>query len=156
MSSADELLDSTQSSRFPETGPKRRSGSWKMAQIREFIERDERLRRVDQYVRENITEPIRLEDAARVAALSRAYFSSYFRQQTGIGFLRWLQRLRVRRAEALMRNATKTLAEIGYRSGFKDTRTFQRTFKRHRGSCPSAAIECPIDDPSRQMIRPGE
>ena len=112
-----------------------------MSQAQRAIDSDERLRRVRDYVRNHIEETIRLEDGAREAALSRTYFSAYFRRRTGVGFLRWLQSLRVQRAQALMRSASLTLTEIGYRAGFKDSRTFQRTFKRYQGDCPSAKLE---------------
>ena len=101
------------------------------------MSRDRRLGRVLEHVNRHLGQPIPLEDAASIAALSRNYFCSYFRRKVGIGFRCWIERLRIRRAEGLIRYSDQSLTSIAYSVGFQDLRTFQRAFRRQRDSCPS-------------------
>ena len=96
-----------------------------------------RLRRVRRYVKEHISERIRLSDAAGAAGLERRYFSTYFHRRTGIKFREWLAILRVARAIELIRDRSLSLEQVRAACGFGDRRTFQRTFKRWVGLTPS-------------------
>ncbi len=107
--------------------------------VQPIIEGDARLRRVDRFVRAHLSQTIRLSDVAARAALSRTYFSTYFRNRTGVSFQNWLQRVRVDRALELMRDPRLSLSEIAYRCGLVEARTFQRAFVRQLGLSPSMA-----------------
>ena len=49
----------------------------------------------------------------------------------GMSFTEWLRLLRVRRAKELMRTQEAPIPHLALASGFRDVRTFERTFKRH-------------------------
>jgi AraC-like DNA-binding protein len=95
-----------------------------------------RLRAVREYVHAHLTNHISLADASRVAGLERKYFSAYFRAKVGISFSRWLGTLRIARAKELMRVREGSIPGLAYASGFRDVRTFERTFKRVAGVTP--------------------
>lgn len=95
-----------------------------------------RLRRVESYVEQNYSHPITLGDAARVACLERKYFSAFFRDKTGIRFRDWLACVRVIRAAELMRQNDHTITQVAHAVGFGDLRTFERTFKKFKGTTP--------------------
>ena len=97
-----------------------------------------RLTRVRRYVKDHISERIRLSDAAGAAGLERRYFSTYFHRRTGIKFREWLAILRVARAIELIRDRDLSLEQVRRACGFGDRRTFQRTFKRWVGITPSS------------------
>lgn len=93
----------------------------------------ERLDRVREYVEGNLDVPIHLTDAARVANLSPSYFSTFFREKTGIPFGQWVTQLRIERAKRRLTERNLQITEVAYESGFRDLRTFQRAFKRYTG-----------------------
>ena len=62
---------------------------------------DPRLKRLHEYVEQNYSESIPLEQTARIADLQASYFSSYFRAQVGITFTEWLSQVRVKKTRKL-------------------------------------------------------
>ena len=97
-----------------------------------------RLKKLKNYVDKHYAEDIPLNKAAQVAHLDAKYFSTYFRQKTGIRFKDWLAQERVGRAKAMMERRDHSVTEIAFAVGFRDLRTFQRSFKRHTGLTPTA------------------
>jgi AraC-like DNA-binding protein len=86
----------------------------------------------------DIGQPLTAEEAARVANLSPNYFSTYFRQRVGQSFTRWAHGVRVACAIEMLRASDLGIAEVAYRVGFRDLRTFERAFKRVTGATPRA------------------
>lgn len=97
----------------------------------------EPLARVRQFAHTNLAE-LSLVTAAKVARLSPKYFSSFFKQHTGMGFRDWVTHLRVQRAKALLTERNRPVTRVALEVGFKDTRTFQRAFKKVTGMTPIA------------------
>ncbi len=97
---------------------------------------DPRLKRLHEYVEQNYSEPIPLEKAARIAALGKSYFSSYFRAKVGITFTEWLRQVRVEKAMELMKAHEFSISEVAEAVGFKDLRTLERAFKRYALKTP--------------------
>jgi AraC-like DNA-binding protein len=95
-----------------------------------------RLERVRNYVEDNLCEEITLEDAAKVAAMERTYFSYFFRQKLGVTFSAWLQYLRVSRALDLIRSRDHSITEVAFAVGFNELSTFQKAFKRWTSLTP--------------------
>ena len=108
--------------------------------------KDARLARIKQFVERHYDKPLPLQAAARVAGLEKTYFCKYFRQKTGIGYHRWLSRVRVERALELLRDTALPVTRIALDVGFAGLRTFERAFHRHTGQCAQAA---------RQRLRDG-
>jgi len=95
-----------------------------------------RLERVRDYVDENLTEGITLEQAAGVAAMEKTYFSSFFHQKVGVTFSAWLQYLRVAKALEMIRKKDHSIAEVAFAVGFNELSTFQKAFKRWTSLTP--------------------
>lgn len=91
------------------------------------------------YIERNYTDTIGLKDAAAAANMSVFHFSRIFGSVTGAGFKEYLNRLRVDRAEELLRNSDASVTEIAYQCGFNSIRTFNRIFLSSRGVPPSKA-----------------
>ena len=94
------------------------------------------LDRVEQYVRAHISERVSLDTASRIAHLERKYFSAFFRSKVGIRFRDWIAVLRVKHAMDAMRARWDTVPRIAFNAGFKDVRSFERTFKKLTGTTP--------------------
>lgn len=94
-----------------------------------------RLKRVDDYVENHLSEKISLAELAAVAGLSRMHFASQFRMATGLRPHEFLLRRRVQRAEWLLRESALAIVEIALTVGFQTQAHFTAVFKKITG-CP--------------------
>ncbi len=108
-----------------------------------------RLGRVKRFVEQHYAEPLPLETAARIAGLEKTYFSTFFRQKTGVGYHSWLRWIRVQRAIELMEQRKLSITAIAFEVGFSDLRTFERAFRRFTGDCPKVIQQCHTDPSNR-------
>lgn len=88
------------------------------------------------YLRHHFREEIKLADAAKIAGLSRTYFSQIFRRHTGVPFQVYLQDLRLQFAKSLLTASTLSITEICHASGFNTLTHFERAFKIKYGVSP--------------------
>ena len=97
---------------------------------------DPRLKRLHEYVEQNYSEHIPLENAARIAALQTSYFSSYFHAKVGITFTEWLRQVQVKKAMELLTAKDLSITEVAEAVGFRDLTTFERAFKKYALKTP--------------------
>ncbi|MDO5549229.1 MAG: response regulator [Eubacteriales bacterium] len=90
------------------------------------------------FLQEHFHEPIGLNDIARQAGLSPAYFSTLFKQEMGMGFSEYLLSLRLERVCAGLRTTEQTIKQISEEAGFADYSYFCRIFKKNLGLSPAA------------------
>ncbi|MCP4204379.1 MAG: helix-turn-helix transcriptional regulator [bacterium] len=95
-----------------------------------------RLKRVERFVQAHYAEDISRKAVAEVAALEEKYFSTFFREKTGVRFRDWLTLVRVSRAMALLRSRNHPISIVASQAGFHSLRTFERSFKRCTGVTP--------------------
>jgi transcriptional regulator GlxA family with amidase domain len=88
-----------------------------------------------------------VEGLASAAFLSRAHFIRSFRDAFGETPHRYLQRRRIERAMAMLRNTNKTVTEIAMDVGFASLGTFSRTFHDVLGVTPRAYRQRTRDQP---------
>ena len=79
-----------------------------------------------------------VEALARSVHLSRAHFIRSFRDTFGETPHRYLQRRRIERAMAFLRETDRPVSEISLDVGFLSLGTFSRTFREIVGVSPSA------------------
>jgi len=96
-----------------------------------------RLHRVRRYVDAHPGNPIRLADAAAMASFERKRFCMYFRAKVGITWVGWVRLLRMHRAAQLFAEQDHSVSEVRRAIGIRDSRSFERTFKRILGVTPS-------------------
>jgi AraC-like DNA-binding protein len=95
-----------------------------------------------------------VEALASSVHLSRAHFIRSFHAAFGEPPHRYLQRRRLERAMALLRETDRPVTEICLDVGFSSLGTFSRTFRAIVGTSPSAYRECEQAAP-RAAIRAG-
>ncbi len=88
------------------------------------------------YCLNRISEPLRVDDLARAAGLSRWYFSRTFRRVSGKSPARFVDELKVNYALRMLQASTEPLKVVGERCGFADASYFCRVFKRVCGVTP--------------------
>ena len=82
--------------------------------------------------------PLDIRALARIAHVSEAHFIRTFRATFGETPHRYLQRRRIERAMALLRETDRPVTEISLDVGFWSLGTFSRTFNEVVGTSPSA------------------
>lgn len=79
-----------------------------------------------------------IERLARVASTSRSAFAERFRTVVGEPPARYLLRVRMERAKALLADDRVSVAQTAVSLGYGSEEAFSRAFRRHTGSNPSA------------------
>ena len=92
--------------------------------------------RVVRYLNGNFQRQIRLEELARMAAMSENSLLHHFSGMIGTTPMKYLTRLRIRYAAELLHNTDMPVAEVAERAGFADPAYFSRAFRRETGLAP--------------------
>lgn len=95
-----------------------------------------RLKRVLEYIDQNLAEKISLQDLATVAGLSRMHFAAQFRAAAGLRPHEFLLKRRIERAEELLKQGDISLVEVALTVGFQTQAHFTTVFKRFAGDTP--------------------
>jgi len=95
-----------------------------------------RLRKVEDYVRENLAEEISVERLAELVELSPFHFSRVFKQATGMTPLQFVTRERITYAQQLIRETSRSLIEIALEVGYTSPSSFTKVFRRMTGVTP--------------------
>lgn len=96
-----------------------------------------RILRVTDYIRNNLTADDLSESAmARLAGVSRDYFSRVFRGVTGMNYARWLNAIRLEKAAELLADPGLSVTEAAMNAGFQSISSFNRVFHAEKGMSP--------------------
>jgi AraC family transcriptional regulator len=97
-----------------------------------------RIRRAQDFIRENLTNNVSSDEIVHAAGdVSPYHFSRLFKQATGLSPYQYLIECRVLAAQDLLRaNRRLPLAEIAFRCGFADQSAFTRCFRQRTGLTP--------------------
>ena len=96
-----------------------------------------RLRRVLNYIGDNLAENLNLSQLAAVAGMSPHYFLELFKQSMGSTPHSYVLRLRIERAKLHLREHKLSIIEVGLETGFQNPSHFARVFKKCVGIAPS-------------------
>ncbi|MDA1362616.1 AraC family transcriptional regulator [Glycomyces luteolus] len=100
-------------------------------------DQNRRLLRARDAMDRDFANPLDVPALARVALMSPAHFSRTFRDTFGETPHRYLQRRRIERACAMLRDTDATVTEIALAVGFDSLGTFSRTFSQIIGRPPT-------------------
>jgi AraC family transcriptional regulator, arabinose operon regulatory protein len=89
-----------------------------------------------EYMRENISNVISLDDLAEVAGLSVSHYCAMFRQKTMQTPMQLYTSMKIQRACQLLQNRNQTIKSISYSLGFFDQYHFSKVFKHIMGVSP--------------------
>ncbi|MEM8949717.1 MAG: AraC family transcriptional regulator [Pseudomonadota bacterium] len=98
---------------------------------------DVRLRRVVDYIHDNLAEDLTLEAMSNLAAMSGFHFSRAFKAATGKSPLQYVIAERIALAKVLLKTTGLTVSEICFRTGYNDLSRFGQHFKRATGTTPA-------------------
>ena len=95
------------------------------------------LGKVISYIEKNYVKPIRLKELVKLSNMSESNLARAFLRYTGKTPIDYVIALRVQRASTLLlKYPARSVAEIGYETGFSDSNYFSRQFKRNTGKTP--------------------
>ncbi|WPX08916.1 response regulator transcription factor [Anaerocellum danielii] len=89
------------------------------------------------FINQNYHKDINMAMVANHVSLNYYYFSSIFKEKTGMSFLDYLNKVRVEKAKELLANTNLKVWEIAERVGYKNPKHFARIFKEITGLTPN-------------------
>jgi transcriptional regulator GlxA family with amidase domain len=89
------------------------------------------------FIHENSDEELSLTKVAKSVNISANYLSEKFKEVTGVNFVDYVARARVKKARDLLRNANLKISEIAFAVGFQSLSQFNRVFKKLTRQSPS-------------------
>jgi AraC family transcriptional regulator len=97
----------------------------------------QRLRRVLDYIHQNLDEDVRLSALAQVAGLSLCRFARNFRQSTGVTPHQYVTRERVAQAKRMLRETDLSITTVANSVGCGTPSQFTAMFRRTTGRTPT-------------------
>ena len=119
-----------------------RKQTTRLSQTRVFAEVNAatrpRLEAVVQWVLEQFTEPLTLDEAVRRSAMSRATFCRQFVRHTGKTFVAFVTDARLACAHQWVTQTQRSITDIAFASGFSSLTRFNTAFRARFGRAPRA------------------
>lgn len=103
-----------------------------------IMDSDERVRKITREIKERYYENITLSEMADLVHMDVAYFSKYFKKNTGENFKDYLSDVRIKYAVRDLVNSNKTITRIAVDNGFFSTNGFNKKFKEVYKETPSS------------------
>jgi AraC family transcriptional regulator len=97
-----------------------------------------RMRRVHDYMRAHVGDPLTLTELGKVACVSRFHLIRMFKQVYGETPHQRLLKLRIQEASRRLRKSDEDIAKIAADCGFSSPAHFAAAFRKHVGVTPSA------------------
>jgi len=97
---------------------------------------EDRIQPVIEHILAHCAEPLGLEEVAALFYFSPSHLSRLFRRSTGFTYSEFVQLVRIRNAQELLRTTNRKVLEIAEASGFGNLSHFQHTFRKHTGTTP--------------------
>ena len=90
------------------------------------------------YIESNYTDPmISLAAVADIFSITEIYLSRLFKEQTGENFSKFIERLRMEKAQDMLAKTDMRGADISQAVGYNYVQVFNRVYKRNFGKTPS-------------------
>jgi transcriptional regulator GlxA family with amidase domain len=117
---------------------RRPGGQSQFSALLEMEPRSDRVRRALIYAKENLRNPLTVEELAEAASLSPRQFGRVFREETGRSPAKAVERLRVEAARAMLEEGRHHLDTVARDTGFSDRDRMRRAFLRFFGQPPQS------------------
>ncbi|MCW8281522.1 MULTISPECIES: GlxA family transcriptional regulator [Agrobacterium] len=117
---------------------RRPGGQSQFSALLELEPRSDRVRRALVYAKENLRNPLTVEELAEAASLSPRQFSRLFRDETGQSPAKAVERLRLEAAKAMLEDGRHPIEIVARDTGFADRDRMRRAFLRSFGQPPQS------------------
>ncbi|UOQ83510.1 response regulator [Gracilibacillus salinarum] len=89
------------------------------------------------YIKDNLHKPPTLVEVSDAVHLNPNYFSDYFKEKTGEAFSKYVSRLRMEKAKALLKDTRIKIKDVAQQCGYHDAQNFRDKFKQVIGVSPN-------------------
>jgi AraC-like DNA-binding protein len=101
-----------------------------------------RIGNIYNFIMQNYSEPITLDDVAKAAYMTPESFCRYFKKHTGHTFISFLNEMRINEAcKKLTAHKFENISTVAYKCGFKSITNFNRVFKFVIGVSPREYLD---------------
>jgi transcriptional regulator GlxA family with amidase domain len=97
---------------------------------------DEPIKKAQEFIEQNLTEKISIEDLATRFAIGRRHFIRRFKKATNNTPAEYIQRVKIEAAKKHLENTRKNINEVMYDVGYTDVKAFRTVFKKITGLSP--------------------
>jgi transcriptional regulator GlxA family with amidase domain len=97
---------------------------------------DEPIKQAQEFIEQNITERISVEDLSLKFAIGRRHFERRFKKATNNTPLEYIQRVRIEAAKKKLETSSMNVNEVMYEVGYVDVKAFRTVFKKLTGLSP--------------------
>lgn len=97
-----------------------------------------KLRRVQEFINDNLDSELGLAELAGIAGLSQYHFARSFRKSAGITPQQYVMQQRIERAKILLARPEIPIVEVSLRSGFKNQSHFSALFRKFTNLTPKS------------------
>jgi AraC family transcriptional regulator len=111
--------------------------------IREYIDglSKHKLNQVSEYINDHLTENLSLKELAALVEMSPHYFTSLFKQSTGLSAYQYVIHRRMERAKRLLCKQRLSIVEVAQEVGFQNQSHFSNVFRKYTGATPRSYRE---------------
>ncbi len=95
------------------------------------------LQSITSYIHEHYSQPLTLETIGNQVGISRWYLSKFFKKETGISIVEYINRYRCSNALALLLKSEHPISKISEMCGFSSLEYFSRVYTKQYGHAPS-------------------
>ncbi len=96
-----------------------------------------RFRKVETLMQDNLMQGIQIAEMAEAAEMSESHFSRMFKSTTGFAPMQYFIRLRMMRAQQLLRETNRSVIDIGLEVGYSTPSHFAQVFRKETGQTPT-------------------
>lgn len=97
---------------------------------------DTPIRQAQEFIENNVTEKISIDDLADRFAIGRRHFDRRFKKATNNTAGEYIQRVKIEAAKKQLESTLKNVSEVMYDVGYTDAKTFRNLFKKITGISP--------------------
>lgn len=119
---------------------RRSGGQSQFSLLAEIDPKQERIRRVLSFIKDNLREPLSVQQLADYVSWSPRHFSRAFQAETGLTPAKAIEKLRVEAAKALIDSGHASASRIAAQTGFGDDERMRRAFRRVLGESPQKLV----------------
>lgn len=85
------------------------------------------------FLLKNYASPITVEDASEAAGLTKNYFCTLFRNETGLTFTEFLNKVRIEEARELLIDTNQSILDVAFSVGYNNQNYFAVQFRKLTG-----------------------
>ena len=101
------------------------------------FQNSESIKKVYDFIHENINRKIRLDEVSDLVNMSPVSFNRFIKSRTGKTFINYVNDTRISYATRWLIETEKSISEVSYDCGFNNIANFNRIFKRAKNCTPT-------------------